>query len=160
VRGRPVPASSGKITRHGFSRGGDRAANSVLYRVALVGMSAHPQTRDYVQRQDANGRTKKELLRLLKRAIAREVFRLLTRPAPIDGLSDRLSKGRLRLHDVMASPPFDTPDRQRGIAGSEKARCRCFHRQLTKVLTTTMTTFRLPDTSTYTTQELVSCLVV
>ena len=55
---------------------------------ALVRMSAHPQTRDYVQRQDANGRTKKEILRLLKRAIAREVFRLLTRPHPVDDYRD------------------------------------------------------------------------
>jgi transposase len=55
----PVPASSGKITRHRLSRGGDRAANNALYRIALVRMSAHPQTRDYVQRQQANGRTKK-----------------------------------------------------------------------------------------------------
>ena len=47
----PVPASSGKITRHRLSRGGDRAANSALYRIALVRMSSHPQTRDYVQRQ-------------------------------------------------------------------------------------------------------------
>ena len=84
----PVPASSGKITRHRLSRGGDRAANNALYRIALVRMSAHPQTRDYVQRQDTNGRTKKEILRLLKRAIAREVFRLLTRPGPIDDYSD------------------------------------------------------------------------
>jgi transposase len=76
----PVPASSGKITRHRLSRGGDRAANSALHRIALVRMSAHPQTRDYVQRQDTNGRTKKEILRLLKRAIAREVFRL---PGPL-----------------------------------------------------------------------------
>jgi transposase len=42
----PVPASSGKITRHRLSRGGDRAANNALYRIALVRMSAHPQTRD------------------------------------------------------------------------------------------------------------------
>jgi transposase len=84
----PVPASSGKITRHRLSRGGDRAANSALHRIALVRMSAHPQTRDYVQRQGANGRTKKEILRLLKRAIAREVFRVLTRPSPIDDYSD------------------------------------------------------------------------
>lgn len=84
----PVPASSGKITRHRLSRGGDRAANNALYRIALVRMSAHPQTRDYVQRQEANGRTKKEILRLLKRAIVREVFRLLTRPAPIDDYGD------------------------------------------------------------------------
>ena len=59
----PIPASSGKITRQRLSRGGDRAANNALYRIALVRMSAHPQTRDYVQRQDTNGRTKKEILR-------------------------------------------------------------------------------------------------
>ena len=52
-----------------------------LYRIALVRMSAHQQSRDYVARQHGNGRTKKEMLRLLKRAIAREIFRLLTRPA-------------------------------------------------------------------------------
>jgi transposase len=84
----PVPASSGKITRHRLSRGGDRAANNALYRIALVRMSAHPQTCDYVQRQDTNGRTKKEILRLLKRAIAREVFRLLSQPGPIEDYSD------------------------------------------------------------------------
>ena len=84
----PVPASSGKITRHRLSRGGDRAANNALSRIALVRMSAQPPTRDYVQRQDANGRTKKEILRLLKRAIAREVFRLLTRPTPVDDYRD------------------------------------------------------------------------
>jgi transposase len=84
----PVPASSGKITRHRLSRGGDRAANNALYRIALVRMSAHPHTRDYVERQGANGRTKKEILRLLKRAIAREVFRLLTRPCLIDDYTD------------------------------------------------------------------------
>jgi transposase len=84
----PVPASSGKITRHRLSRGGDRAANNALYRIALVRMSVDPKTRDYVQRQLAQGRTKKEILRLLKRAIAREIFRLLTRPAPIDDYGD------------------------------------------------------------------------
>lgn len=84
----PVPASSGKITRHRLSRGGDRAANNALYRIALVRMSNHPQTRDYVERQTANGRTKKEILRLLKRAIAREMFRLLTRPGPVDDYRD------------------------------------------------------------------------
>jgi transposase len=84
----PVPASSGKITRHRLSRGGDRAANNALYRIALVRMSAHRQTRDYVERQMAQGRTKKEILRLLKRAIAREVFRLLTRPVAVDDYGD------------------------------------------------------------------------
>ena len=80
----PVPASSGKITRHRLSRGGDRAANNALYRIALVRMSAHQQTRDYVARQHGNGRTKRRFCGCSKRAIAREIFRLLTRPAPID----------------------------------------------------------------------------
>lgn len=84
----PVPASSGKTTRHRLSRGGDRAANNALYRIALVRMSNDPRTRDYVTRQTANGRNKTEILRLLKRAIAREVFRLLTQPCAIDDYSD------------------------------------------------------------------------
>ena len=84
----PVPASSGQITRHRLSRGGDRAANSALYRIALVRMSSHPPTREYVERQTAKGRTKKEILRLLKRAIAREMFRMLTRPGPVDDYRD------------------------------------------------------------------------
>ncbi len=84
----PIPASSGKTTRHRLSRGGDRSANNALYRIALVRMSNDPRTRDYVARQIANGRSKTEILRLLKRAIAREVFRLLTQPCVIDDYSD------------------------------------------------------------------------
>jgi transposase len=84
----PVPASSGKTTRHRLSRGGDRAANSALHRIALVRMSSHPRTRGYVERQGTRGRTKKEILRLLKRAIAREIFRCLTRACPIDDYTD------------------------------------------------------------------------
>ena len=57
VRGGPRPSIFGKITRHRLSRGSDRAANNALYRIAPVRMSAHPQTRDYVQRQVANGGT-------------------------------------------------------------------------------------------------------
>ena len=84
----PVPASSGKTTRHRLSRGGDRAANNALYRIALVRMSHDSRTRDYVTRQTAAGRSKKEILRLLKRAIAREMFKHLTTPCPIDDYSD------------------------------------------------------------------------
>jgi transposase len=84
----PVPASSGKITRHRLSRGGDRAANKALHRIALVRMRSHGPTRDYVARQTADGRTKKEILRLLKRAIAREMFKLLTRVCTFDDYSD------------------------------------------------------------------------
>lgn len=84
----PVPASSGKTTRHRLSRGGDRAANQALHRIALVRMRSHQPTRDYVQRQTAKNRTKTEILRLLKRAIAREIFKLLTRACAFDDYSD------------------------------------------------------------------------
>lgn len=84
----PIPASSGKTTRHRLSRGGDRAANNALHRIALVRMSSEPRTRAYVTRQLANGRSKLDILRLLKRAIAREVFRLLTKPSAIDDYTD------------------------------------------------------------------------
>jgi transposase len=84
----PIPASSGKTTRHRLSRGGDRAANNALHRIALVRWSHDPRTREYVTRQLAAGRSKKDILRLLKRAIAREMFRHLTAPCPIDDYSD------------------------------------------------------------------------
>ena len=74
----PIPASSGKTTRHRLNRGGDRQANAALHRIALVRMSYEPRTRDYVARKRALGHSNKEIIRCLKRAIAREVFTLLT----------------------------------------------------------------------------------
>mgnify|MGYP005820289477 CR=1 FL=1 len=84
----PVPASSGKTTRHRLARGGDRAANNALYRIALVRMSCDQRTKDFVTRQRTAGRSTKEILRLLKRALAREVFRALTRPVAVPGIGD------------------------------------------------------------------------
>jgi hypothetical protein len=84
----PIPASSGKTNRHRLSRGGDRAANNALHRIALVRMSSDERTRAYVTAQLAKGRSKLDILRLLKRAIAREVFRLLTQPCAVDDYSD------------------------------------------------------------------------
>ncbi|UPT39959.1 MULTISPECIES: IS110 family transposase [Streptomyces] len=84
----PVPASSGRTNRHRLSRGGDRAANAALYRIALVRMSSDPRTRDYVARQTTVGRTKKEIIRLLKRAVAREIFRCLTTTVAIPAIAD------------------------------------------------------------------------
>jgi transposase len=84
----PVPASSGKTNRHRLSRGGDRAANNALFRTALVRMSHHQPTKDYVQRQLALGHSRMEILRKLKRAIAREVFKLLTRPIAVPEYAD------------------------------------------------------------------------
>jgi transposase len=84
----PAPASSGKTNRHRLSRGGDRAANNALHRIALVRMSSHQPTKDYVQRQLAKGHSKMEILRKLKRAIAREIFKLLTRQIAVPEYSD------------------------------------------------------------------------
>jgi transposase len=84
----PVPASSGKTTRHRLSRGGDRHANNALYRIALVRMSSHTTTREYVARQVTAGRSKPEIIRMLKRAIAREIFRLLTHTIAVPEYAD------------------------------------------------------------------------
>jgi transposase len=84
----PVPASSGKTNRHRLCRGGDRAANNALFRIALVRMSHHQPTKSYVQRQLALGHTRMEILRKLKRAIAREIFKLLTRQIAVPEYRD------------------------------------------------------------------------
>jgi transposase len=84
----PVPASSGKTNRHRLSRGGDRAANSALHTIALNRMTSDPRTRDYVTRQRALKRGTLEILRMLKRAIAREIFKSLTQALAAPLLAD------------------------------------------------------------------------
>lgn len=77
----PVPASSGKTNRYRLSRGGDRAANAALHRIALVRLSHdHPATVAYADKQRAKNRGGMELLRLLKRALVRELFHVLRDP--------------------------------------------------------------------------------
>ncbi|HEX8972133.1 MAG TPA: IS110 family transposase [Oryzihumus sp.] len=77
----PQPASSGRTTgRHRLSRSGDRAANSALYIVTIVRMRHHQPTRDYVERRTAEGLSKREIIRCLKRYIAREIYANLPRP--------------------------------------------------------------------------------
>jgi transposase len=66
--------SSGRPDRHRLHRGGDRQANSALWRIALVRMGCHQSTRDYVARRTAEGKTKTEIMRCLERYIAREVI--------------------------------------------------------------------------------------
>jgi transposase len=71
----PQPASSGRTTgRHRLSRSGDRAANSALYIVTIVRMRRHQPTLDYVERRTAEGLSKREIIRCLKRYIAREIY--------------------------------------------------------------------------------------
>jgi transposase len=78
----PIPASSGKTTRHRLNRGGHRRANAALHRVAVVRMRSHPKTKAYVQRRTAEGKSPREIRRCLKRYIAREIFNSLCKPPP------------------------------------------------------------------------------
>jgi len=73
----PVPASSGKTNRHRLSRAGDRVANNALWRIAIVRMSSEERTRCYVERRTKEGLSKKEIIRCLKRYIAREIYPVL-----------------------------------------------------------------------------------
>jgi transposase len=73
----PLEASSGKTRRHRLNRGGNRQANSALYRVVITRMASHPPTRDYVIRRRAQGKSTGEIVRILKRYVAREAFKHL-----------------------------------------------------------------------------------
>lgn len=88
----PVQASSGKVTRHRLNRGGDRQANAALYRIVLVRLRFDQATKDYLQRRTAEGKSKKEIIRCLKRYVARQVYVALTTPAtgttgPLDAVA-------------------------------------------------------------------------
>jgi transposase len=73
----PIPASSGMTTRHRLNRGGHRQANAALYRTVIVRMRFHQPTIDYVARRTTEGKTKSEIIRCLKRYVAREVWAYL-----------------------------------------------------------------------------------
>ena len=76
----PIEASSGKVKRYRLNRGGDRQANSALWRIVITRMSSDPRTQAYVARRTEEGLTKGEIIRVLKRYVAREVYRYLRRP--------------------------------------------------------------------------------
>lgn len=97
----PIPASSGKTNRHRVNHGGDRRGNKALHRIALVRMRHDPRTQAYVQRRLGEGKTKKDVLRCLKRTIAREVYKALTRPQVMDTTAaegQQLADERVRRH--------------------------------------------------------------
>lgn len=73
----PLEASSGRTTRHRLNRGGDRALNCALHAIVLTRWRACPRTRDYIARRRTHGNTDREIRRMLKRYVARELFRTL-----------------------------------------------------------------------------------
>ena len=75
-----MPASSGKTNRHRLNRGGDRRANNALFTIVLNRMQHDPTTRAYVERRTTEGMNKKEIMRCLKRYVAREIYNVLVNP--------------------------------------------------------------------------------
>jgi len=78
----PIPASSGKTNRHRLSRAGDRQANKAIHRVVLVRMRYDSRTRTYMARRRQEGKSTKEIMRCLKRYVAREIYDQLLHPSP------------------------------------------------------------------------------
>ena len=70
----PIPASSGKTIRHRLNPGGDRQAGHALWRIVFTRMGSDPATRAYAERRTAEGKSKAEIIRCLKRYVAREVY--------------------------------------------------------------------------------------
>lgn len=81
----PVPASSGSTTRFRLNRGGDRQLNKAIYTIALIRMNRDQATKDYVARRTSQGRTKKEIIRSLKRYITRQIYRQLNAADVVTG---------------------------------------------------------------------------
>ena len=79
----PIPASSGKTARYRLNRGGNHQANTALYQIVVVRLRWHQPTRDYLARRTTEGLSKREIIRCLKRYVAREIFAALQAPAAL-----------------------------------------------------------------------------
>ena len=79
----PIPATSGQTTRHRLSRGGDRQLNRALHTVILHRRQHDPATRDYIARRTADGKTTRDAVRLLKRYLARHLYRVMQNSTPL-----------------------------------------------------------------------------
>ena len=84
----PVEASSGRLVRHRLNRGGNREANQALWRIVMVRLSCDPATQAYASRRRSEGKTDREIIRCLKRYVAREIFRLITAPPAVPNGAD------------------------------------------------------------------------
>jgi transposase len=79
----PVPASSGQTRRHRLSRGGDRRLNRALHTIVLHRRQHDPATKDYIARRIAEGKSRRDATRLLKRYLARHLYRVLDQRTPL-----------------------------------------------------------------------------
>ena len=122
----PIPASSGKTSRHRLSRGGDRQANASLYRIALVRMSRDRRTKEYVAKRTADGKSKKEIIRCLKRYVAREIYRVLQNPRMAPPTND-LQPRRVALGLTMTAAAIDLGVWPTTILRIERGQMRDLH---------------------------------
>lgn len=107
----PLPASSGRTVRHRLNRGGDRQANAALWRIVLIRMGSDERTKAYVARRTTEGLSKPEIMRCLKRYVAREVFAAL--PASVERRERRrLAKEALVAEQVDVGGPLDPGDEE------------------------------------------------
>ena len=105
----PIEASSGTTVRHRLNRGGDRHANNALWRIATVRLSCDQRSRDYAARRRAEGKTRREIVRCLKRHIAREIYRLLTNPPAVPHGADlRQQRHQAKITLTTAAQALDT----------------------------------------------------
>jgi transposase len=79
----PIPICSGNTNRHRLDRGGNRQINAAIHRIAITRARCHPETRDYLARKRAEGKTTREAIRCLKRHLARRIWNLLRAPTPV-----------------------------------------------------------------------------
>jgi transposase len=105
----PIPASSGRTDRHRLDRGGNRQLNCALHRLAVSKARLDPETAGYLARKQAEGKTRREALRCLKRHLARRVFKLLQPPTSPTPVGDRppviATAGRM----IHCNTPAGTP---------------------------------------------------
>ena len=100
----PIPASSGNTSRHRLDRGGNRQLNCALHRLALNKAHWDPETAAYLERRQAEGKSRKEALRCLKRHLARRVWKLLQSPGPTNTRSRRNRSRSTAISQIADSP--------------------------------------------------------
>jgi transposase len=126
----PVEASSGKTVRHRLNQGGNREANNALWRIVMVRLSTDPETQAYAARRKSEGKSGREIMRCLKRYVAREIFRLLTNPPAVpncDELRTTRIAANISLTTVareLGSWPTRISELERGLAHNTKLATR------------------------------------
>jgi hypothetical protein len=87
----PIPASSGRTNRHRLDRCGNRQINAAIHRMAVTRARCDPQTRDYIARKKAEGKTNRDAIRCLKRHLTRRVWQLLRAPRPVHSITPTIN---------------------------------------------------------------------